>query len=447
MSIRGARYGRGIDKRKLRKALVAEIRRPNAERIIKARFVRLRPAVTVKVLKRRAGTFVSVDRGSKIVRLFKRLRVVRSYRVAVGAAGYETPRGMHRVQSKQRNPAWHAPNRPWAGELAGQTIPAGDPRNPLKAAFIALGGGVGFHGTANLALDRHRRVARLHPHARAGRAVALPQRAGRHARARPLIGRLTAPPPVPFSTVARKKDDDAIPTGRIRRTAKVGGLAAGQTARNYATKAANLTRDAEGRRAAAEKRQIEAAEQIVDVLGQMKGAAMKVGQVASFMDTGALPPEVQERFQEKLAALRDSAPKVSFDDMRRSSRPTSRSRSRTSFAEFEQEPLAAASIGQVYRATPARRPPRRGQGAVPARRRRRPRRHAEPRADPARRQDDGAGHRLQGDGRRDPRAHLRGARLRARGAGAAPDGAAVARPPVRRHPRRRDRACRASACS
>ena len=151
VSIRGARYGRGIDRRKLRKALVAEIRRPHEQRVVKARFVRIRPAVTVKVLRRRAGTFVSVDRGSKIVRLFKRLRVVRSYRVAVGAAGYETPRGLHRVQSKQRNPAWHAPNRPWAGELAGQTIPPGDPRNPLKAAFISLGGGVGFHGTANLA--------------------------------------------------------------------------------------------------------------------------------------------------------------------------------------------------------------------------------------------------------------------------------------------------------
>jgi lipoprotein-anchoring transpeptidase ErfK/SrfK len=85
------------------------------------------------------------------VRLFKGLRVVRTYRVAVGAAGYETPAGLHRVQYKQLNPPWHAPNRPWAGELAGQTIPAGDPRNPLLAAFIALGGGVGFHGTGNLA--------------------------------------------------------------------------------------------------------------------------------------------------------------------------------------------------------------------------------------------------------------------------------------------------------
>jgi hypothetical protein len=151
VSIRGSRYGRGVDKTRLRSALKSELRRPHQDRTIKARFVRLKPAVTVKVLKRRAGVFVSVDRGSKVVRLFKRLRIVRTYRVAVGAAGYDTPAGMHRVLSKERNPAWHAPNRAWAGELAGQTIPAGDPRNPLLAAFIALGGGVGFHGTGNLA--------------------------------------------------------------------------------------------------------------------------------------------------------------------------------------------------------------------------------------------------------------------------------------------------------
>jgi predicted unusual protein kinase regulating ubiquinone biosynthesis (AarF/ABC1/UbiB family) len=150
--------------------------------------------------------------------------------------------------------------------------------------------------------------------------------------------------------MAKKDRDKAMPTGRIRRTAKVGGLLGGQTARNYATKAANLTRDQEGRRAAAEKRQIEAAEQIVEVLGQMKGAAMKIGQVASFIDMAGMPPEVSDRFQEKLAELRDSAPTVPFKDMRKVIEQDLEEPLKEAFADFEEEPLAAASIGQVYRA-------------------------------------------------------------------------------------------------
>src|SRR5919107_3188927 len=114
-----------------------------------------------------------------------------------------------------------------------------------------------------------------------------------------------------------KERDKAIPKGRIRRTAKVGGLVGGQAAKAYATKAANLTRDDEGRRAANERLQVQAAEQIVDVLGQMKGAAMKVGQVASFIDLSGMPPEAQEILQAKLAELRDSAPRVAFNDMRK----------------------------------------------------------------------------------------------------------------------------------
>jgi lipoprotein-anchoring transpeptidase ErfK/SrfK len=151
VSVRGAKFGSGPSKRKLRSALYKELRRPHAVRRIVARIERIRPAVTIKDLKRRAGTFVSVDRGTKLVRVFKGLKRVKTYNVAVGAAGYDTPAGMHRILSKERNPTWHVPNRPWAGNLAGQTIPPGDPRNPLKAMFIAIGNGVGFHGTADLA--------------------------------------------------------------------------------------------------------------------------------------------------------------------------------------------------------------------------------------------------------------------------------------------------------
>jgi predicted unusual protein kinase regulating ubiquinone biosynthesis (AarF/ABC1/UbiB family) len=147
-----------------------------------------------------------------------------------------------------------------------------------------------------------------------------------------------------------RKDDSSIPTGRIRRTAKVAGLAGGQTARNYATKAANLTRGELQRREAAGRRQAEAAEQILDVLGTMKGAAMKVGQVASFIDTGAFPEEFQARIQEKLAELRDSAPRVPFERMRAVIEDGLGERIEDVFAEFDDQAVAAASIGQVYRA-------------------------------------------------------------------------------------------------
>src|SRR3954466_10272083 len=82
----------------------------------------------------------------------------------------------------------------------------------------------------------------------------------------------------------------------------------------------------------------------------MKGAAMKIGQVASFIDMAGMPPEVSDRFQAKLAELRDSAPKVPFKDMRKVIESDLKEKLGDAFADFEEEPLAAASIGQVYRA-------------------------------------------------------------------------------------------------
>src|SRR6185436_7078886 len=84
---------------------------------------------------------------------------------------------------------------------------------------------------------------------------------------------------------------DRIPTGRIARTARVSSLAAGQAARQLGTHATNLARSDEGKSAALERRHLEAAEQIVTALGTMKGAAMKLGQVMSFLDVGLVPEE------------------------------------------------------------------------------------------------------------------------------------------------------------
>jgi predicted unusual protein kinase regulating ubiquinone biosynthesis (AarF/ABC1/UbiB family) len=142
----------------------------------------------------------------------------------------------------------------------------------------------------------------------------------------------------------------SMPAGRIRRTARVGGLLGTEVARTYATKAANVVRSEEGRAAANGRRRLESAEHIVDVLGQMKGAAMKVGQVASFMDIHGLPADELDGFQAKLAELRDSAPRVSFNDMRKVIEQDLDDRLSNLFAEFNPDAVAAASIGQVYRA-------------------------------------------------------------------------------------------------
>jgi predicted unusual protein kinase regulating ubiquinone biosynthesis (AarF/ABC1/UbiB family) len=144
---------------------------------------------------------------------------------------------------------------------------------------------------------------------------------------------------------------DKIPTSRVGRTAKIGGLAAGQAIRQAGTRAANVTRNKDRRDAALERRHIEAAEQIVTALGTMKGAAMKVGQVMSFLDVGLVPPEYREEFQHKLAALRDAAPTVTFKDMRKVIEQELGDPVSAVFKDFDEEPIAAASIGQVYRAT------------------------------------------------------------------------------------------------
>ncbi|HWK27889.1 MAG TPA: AarF/ABC1/UbiB kinase family protein [Solirubrobacter sp.] len=143
---------------------------------------------------------------------------------------------------------------------------------------------------------------------------------------------------------------DRIPTSRISRTARVSSLAAGQAARHLGTRATNLARSAEGRDAALERRHLEAAEQIVTALGTMKGAAMKLGQMMSFLDVGLVPEDYREEFQRKLGALRDAAPNVRFADMRKVIESELEAPLGELFAAFDETPVAAASIGQVYRA-------------------------------------------------------------------------------------------------
>src|SRR3982075_3154025 len=113
------------------------------------------------------------------------------------------------------------------------------------------------------------------------------------------------------------RENEKIPTSRARPTATVATLAATEAVKQFGTRAANVTRGEEASEAAMSRRQLETAKQIVAVLGTMKGAAMKLGQVMSFLDMGLVPEEHREEFQRELAKLRDAAPTVSFKQMRR----------------------------------------------------------------------------------------------------------------------------------
>ncbi|CAM3894717.1 ABC1 kinase family protein [Smaragdicoccus niigatensis] len=141
-----------------------------------------------------------------------------------------------------------------------------------------------------------------------------------------------------------------MPTSRAGRAAMLGRVVAGQAARQVGTRVAVAGRGEERKTAALERRHIEAARALVAALGTMRGAAMKIGQVLSIMDAGLFPEEVRDEIQKMMAQLRDSAPNASFDKMRKVIEQDLGERIGKVFAEFDETPLAAASIGQVYRA-------------------------------------------------------------------------------------------------
>jgi lipoprotein-anchoring transpeptidase ErfK/SrfK len=142
-----SRTGRALDAAALRASIEQTLATPAAARKLLPKRTVLRAKVNANDLVRVYATIITIDRSSFKLRLFKRLKFFKTYGVAVGAAGYDTPAGRYRVQNKQVNPSWSAPNKPWAGLFAGTTVPGGSPLNPLRARWLGIANGVGIHGT------------------------------------------------------------------------------------------------------------------------------------------------------------------------------------------------------------------------------------------------------------------------------------------------------------
>ncbi|MDO9409106.1 AarF/ABC1/UbiB kinase family protein [Patulibacter sp.] len=142
-----------------------------------------------------------------------------------------------------------------------------------------------------------------------------------------------------------------LPTGRVARTARVGRLVAGQGLRWSGMRAANKVRSPERAEEARSDRTAKLVGQLVDQLGQMRGAAMKIGQILSMVEFDGLPEEQRGELQAKLAKLRDDVPPVPFRKLEKLMREEFGGPLSEVFSSFEEEAFAAASIGQVHRAT------------------------------------------------------------------------------------------------
>jgi lipoprotein-anchoring transpeptidase ErfK/SrfK len=106
---------------------------------------RVQPAVTTAQLAAKYPAYIVIDRATFKLRFYDHLKLSKTFEIAVGMEGLETPAGLHKIEWEQVNPPWYVPKKAWAGALAGTVVPPG-PADPLKARFMSFEGGAGIHG-------------------------------------------------------------------------------------------------------------------------------------------------------------------------------------------------------------------------------------------------------------------------------------------------------------
>jgi len=139
--------GLEVDASTLHKQLRAAIVSATAARRVSAQTHKTSPKVTTAQARSGFETALVVNRTSFTLAVYKKFKKVKTYSVAVGAAGLETPAGTYNIQNKQINPAWTKPNSSWVPEdERGKVVPGGIAANPLKARWMGIFDGAGIHG-------------------------------------------------------------------------------------------------------------------------------------------------------------------------------------------------------------------------------------------------------------------------------------------------------------
>ena len=142
-----AQKGRAVKRERLRRDVQRTLLAVSDDKTVRARTRVVEPKVSTAELAKEYPAILVVDRPNFTLTLYKNLEKVKTYSVAIGAVGLDTPAGLYHIQNKAVDPAWTMPYSDWVAPAdRGKVVPPG-PANPLKARWMGIFDGAGIHGT------------------------------------------------------------------------------------------------------------------------------------------------------------------------------------------------------------------------------------------------------------------------------------------------------------